>query len=227
MPLPIPLPPDAAAAAAPSPEPSASVVNLSAARAKPSSPTDLFVSFTVIALQGFGGVLAIVQRELVEKKRWLTRAEFVEDWAVAQVLPGPNVVNLALMIGGRHFGLKGALAALAGIIACPLVLVLSLAILYAGVADQPVMQRALRGMAAVSAGLIAATGLKLIGALQYNAMGRLVCWAFAAMTFIAVGLLRLPLATVLLSLGLIACLWAYYRLGKPDTSMPQTERDAA
>ena len=68
---------------------------------QPRSKTDLFVSFTVLALQGFGGVLAVVQRELVEKKRWMTREQFVEDWAVAQIMPGPNVINLALMIGGR------------------------------------------------------------------------------------------------------------------------------
>ena len=54
---------------------------------QPSSRTDLFVSFTLLALQGFGGVLAVVQRELVEKKRWMTREQFVEDWAVAQILP--------------------------------------------------------------------------------------------------------------------------------------------
>ena len=70
----------------------------------PRSKTDLFVSFTILALQGFGGVLAVVQRELVEKKRWMTREQFVEDWAVAQIMPGPNVINLALMIGGRYFG---------------------------------------------------------------------------------------------------------------------------
>ena len=58
---------------------------------RPHSKTDLFISFNWLALQGFGGVLAVVQRELVEKKRWLTREEFVEDWAVAQILPGPNV----------------------------------------------------------------------------------------------------------------------------------------
>lgn len=71
------------------------------ARNSPKSKTDLFVSFTILALQGFGGVLAVVQRELVDKKQWLTNDEFVEDWSVAQILPGPNVVNLALMIGGR------------------------------------------------------------------------------------------------------------------------------
>ncbi|MBK5206064.1 MAG: chromate transporter, partial [Polaromonas sp.] len=98
---------------------------------QPQSLTDLFVSFTLLALQGFGGVLAIVQRELVEKKRWMTREEFIEDWAVAQIMPGPNVINLSLMIGGRYFGLKGALAALAGLLTVPLIIVLLLALVYA------------------------------------------------------------------------------------------------
>jgi hypothetical protein len=70
--------------------------------------TDLFLSFTWLALQGFGGVLAVVQRELVEKKRWLTREEFIEDWAVAQIMPGPNVINLSIMLGCRYFGWRGA-----------------------------------------------------------------------------------------------------------------------
>jgi len=95
-----------------------------APRPAPQSPLDLFLSFTVLALQGFGGVLAVVQRELVEKKRWLTREEFVEDWAVAQVMPGPNVINLSLMIGARSFGFVGAMAALAGMLVVPLVVVL-------------------------------------------------------------------------------------------------------
>jgi chromate transporter len=115
-----------------------------AAPNRPRSRTDLFLSFTWLALQGFGGVLAVVQRELVEKKRWMTREQFVEDWAVAQIMPGPNVVNLSLMIGGRYFGLPGALAALAGMLAAPLVLVLLLAALYGSVADSAAAQRALR-----------------------------------------------------------------------------------
>ena len=74
--------------------------------ARPESPRDLFISFTWLALQGFGGVLAVVQREMVEKKRWISADQFLEDWAVAQVLPGPNVINLALMIGDRHFDIR-------------------------------------------------------------------------------------------------------------------------
>lgn len=182
----------------------------------PQSKTDLFISFTWLALQGFGGVLAVVQRELVEKKRWMTREQFVEDWAVAQIMPGPNVVNLSMMIGGRYFGLPGALAALAGMLTAPMVLVLLLAALYGSVADSAVAQNALRGMGAVAAGLIAATGIKLIGALDKNAMGMAVCVFLAVLTFIAIGLLRWPLLWVLLGIGGGACLWAYRVLSDVD-----------
>ena len=82
-------------------------------RRGPASLRDLFFSFSWIALQGFGGVMAIVQRELVDKRQWLTAGEFLEDWSVAQVLPGPNVCNLAVLIGDRCFGARGALVAAA------------------------------------------------------------------------------------------------------------------
>lgn len=181
---------------------------------RPSSKTDLFVSFSLLALQGFGGVLAVVQRELVDKKKWMTLEQFVEDWAVAQILPGPNVVNLSLMIGDRYFGLRGALVALAGMLTFPLIIVLAIAALFAGIADMPQVQGALRGMGAVAAGLITATGLKLVSALKTNPMGAPVCWALAAITFVAIALLRIPLAWVLLGVGGAACFWAYRQLGQ-------------
>ena len=180
--------------------------------ARPTSLADLFVSFTLLALQGFGGVLAVVQRELVEKKRWLTREEFIEDWAVAQIMPGPNVVNLSLMIGARYFGFKGAMAALAGMLLAPLCVVLALAVVYAQFADHPAVLGALRGMGAVAAGLIAATGLKLFGALQKNALGLPLCITLGAICFTAVALLRWPLAYVLVGLGGVACTLAYKKL---------------
>jgi len=182
------------------------------ARPRPQSLTDLFVSFTLLALQGFGGVLAVVQRELVEKKRWLTPEEFVEEWAVAQIMPGPNVVNLSLMIGHRYFGLRGALAALAGMLTVPLVVVLMLALVYAQFAGHPGVAGALRGMGAVAAGLIAATGLRLMGALKLHPLGLPMCIALALACFIGIALLRLPLAYVLLGLGLTACTLTYRKL---------------
>lgn len=183
------------------------------APARPRSRTELFTAFTWLALQGFGGVLAVVQRELVEKRQWLTREQFVEDWAVAQIMPGPNVVNLSMMIGGRHFGLSGALAALAGMLLAPLALLLVIATLYSQVASTAQAQGALRGMGAVAAGLIAATGLKLVGALRHNVMGMGACIGFAAASFVGVAVLRWPLAWVLLGLGPAACFWAWRHLG--------------
>lgn len=184
------------------------------AAARPESLTDLFWSFSLLALQGFGGVLAVVQRELVDKKRWLTLDEFIEDWAVAQIMPGPNVINLSLMIGGRHFGLRGALVALAGMLTFPIIIVLLLAMLFAGVADDPAARGVLRGLGAVAAGLIAATGLKMLPALRKNAMGRPACAIIATLAFAAIAVLRVPLVGVLLGLGLPACIWAWYRLGR-------------
>jgi chromate transporter len=180
------------------------------------------MSFTLLALQGFGGVLAVVQRELVEKKQWLTREEFVEDWAVAQILPGPNVVNLSLMLGDRYFGLRGALVALAGMLTVPMLVVLAMAIVFAGIADVPAAQGALRGLGAVAAGLITATGLKLIAALKENVMGMRTCWVVAALTFVAIALLRVRLLWVLLILGSLASLWAWRQIGALRSLEAQT-----
>jgi chromate transporter len=175
---------------------------------RPTSKADLFWSFSWLALQGFGGVLAVVQRELVEKKQWLTREEFVEDWAVAQILPGPNVVNLSLMLGDRYYGFQGALLAMAGMLFFPLIIVLVMAVLYNGVSGLPQIQGALRGMGAVTAGLITATGLKLLPALQRNPLGVGVCGLLVLLTFVAIGLLRIPLVWVLLCLGGLSCAFA-------------------
>lgn len=181
-------------------------------RPRPSSLTDLFVTFTLLALQGFGGVLSVVQREFVEKKRWLTREEFIEEWAVAQIMPGPNVINISLMLGGRYFGIRGALAALAGLLTVPLILVMSLAMLHSQFSDHPGVAGALRGMGAVAAGLITATGLRLVGALQSNVMGWRWCAVLGVASFVAIAVLRLPLAYALFGLGSVACVVAYRRL---------------
>lgn len=181
-------------------------------RPQPASLADLFFSFTWLALQGFGGVLAVVQREMVERKRWLTQEEFLEDWAVAQIMPGPNVVNLSLMVGGRYFGLRGALAALAGMLAVPLVIVLVLGVLYTRFGDNPQMAGALRGMAAVSAGMIAATGVKLASALTRHPLPLWLTLPITVLGVLMVAVFRWPLLYILLGLGGIACLLTYRKL---------------
>jgi len=176
----------------------------------PTSPFQLFTAFNRLALRGFGGVLPWAQRTLVDEERWLSNHEFVELLALAQVLPGPNIGNLALMVGDRFFGLRGALMALAGMFAAPLAIVLTLAVLYSGFADQPQVASALRGMGAVSAGLIAAMAIKVLQARPPDRIG----WILLAATFAMVGLLRWPLAWVMLGLGSLSVLLAWRR-GKP------------
>ena len=182
---------------------------------RPENPRALFLAFTSLALQGFGGVLAVVQRELVERRRWMTNEEFIEDWAVAQVMPGPNVVNLAVMMGDRYFGVRGALAALAGMLALPTVLLLVVATVYAQFSDHPAMAGALRGMGAVAAGLIGGMAIKLGTALRQHLLGWQMACALTLITALAIAGLRIPLPWVLLVVGGAACVLSWHRLGRP------------
>ncbi|QBK05530.1 chromate transporter [Hylemonella gracilis] len=195
-----PLPPD--------PETSATV--------SPQSCGDLFRSFTVLALQGFGGVAAVAQRELVERKRWMTNTQFVEEWAVAQIMPGPNLVNLSLMLGARHFGVRGALSALAGMLSAPLLVLLSLAWLYTHYADQPAVAGALRGMGAVAAGLVIGTGLKLLVTLKNNPLHPAQRLLLGSACFVTIAWLRWPLLWVLLALGGVGWALAWSRLAQRE-----------
>ena len=181
----------------------------------PASVREVFFAFNWLALQGFGGVLPVVQRELVERRRWLSPDQFVEMLAISQVMPGPNVVNLALMFGDRVFGWRGAVAARGGMLIVPMVVVLALTALYARFDQDPMVTGALRGMGAVAAGLVLSTGFKLLGTLRRNVMGLPVCLAFGAATLIATAWLRLPLVWVIALLGSFAVLVAWIRLRTP------------
>jgi chromate transporter len=183
---------------------------------EPDSPTELFVAFTILALQGFGGVIAVAQRVLVEDKRWLTREQFIEILSLAQVLPGPNVCNVSLIIGDRFLGWRGAFAALGGMMVLPMAIVLIVAALYAQYATEPVVAGAFRGMSAVAAGLILGTALKLATALGSNPMGARVCWLSGVAVFTSVALLRLPLVLVLLVVGSLTSAFAWSRLRAND-----------
>jgi len=167
----------------------------------PRSNWHLFKVFTRLALQGFGGVLAVSRHVLVDEEGWLDAEEFVEQLAIAQVMPGPNVVNLSLMIGQRFFGLRGALSALAGMMVVPALLVLGLAIVYGHLATHPVVVNAVRGMGAVSAGLVTSTGLKMVPTLSKNPMGRSAALALAVGAALAMLWLHVPLLLVVLLIG--------------------------
>ena len=170
----------------------------------------------MLALQGFGGVLAVAQRELVDRRGWLTREEFVDAYSLAQLLPGPNVVNLSLMLGDRFFGWRGALAAIGGMLLAPLVIVLVLAASYNGLSDYPAVAGALRGMGAVAAGLMLAMGLKMLGTLRNNVMGAAPCALLGGATLVMIAVLRLPLAWVVIGLGTIGWGFARWRIARRE-----------
>jgi len=187
--------------------------NEAAATRRPGSCTELFIVFTRLALQGFGGVLPVAQRELVERERWLTAPQFLELLALSQVLPGPNVINLSLMVGQRFLGLRGALSAMAGMLCVPMVGVLLLAALAAQGQRHAMVTGALRGMGIVSAGLITATALKLASPLKRSPLSLPGAVLLGAASFVAVGLLRWPLVAVVFGLGGLAFGWAAWRIG--------------
>ena len=178
----------------------------------PGSSGELFWVFNRLALQGFGGVLPVAHRALVERERWLTPGQFVELLSLAQVLPGPNVINISLIFGDRHYGWRGALSATAGLLAAPLLIVLTLGLLYRHYAANPLVAGALRGMGAVAAGLVLSTAAKLLPTLRKSPLGLMSAAILSLTTFIAIGLLRWPLAGVVLGLGAVGMALAAWRL---------------
>ncbi|MCL4744985.1 MAG: chromate transporter [Burkholderiaceae bacterium] len=174
---------------------------------RPASLWQLFLVFSGLALRGFGGVLPWAERAIVDEQRWLDQRDFVEMLALAQVLPGPNVCNLALMIGDRYFGLRGAIVALAGMMLAPLAVVLALAALYVQFSDVPTVAAALRGMGAAAAGMIIATAWKMARTQRDDR----AAWVFLAAAFVAMGLLRWPLLWVMPAIGAVSVALAWAR----------------
>src|SRR3954468_8745814 len=92
---------------------------------------ELFTAFAKMSLAGFGGVLAFARRGIVEEHKWMTADEFNETFALCHFLPGPNIDNLSVVFGSRFGGIAGAIAAFAGLMGPPMLVVMVLAVLYA------------------------------------------------------------------------------------------------
>jgi chromate transporter len=168
----------------------------------PPQPTiaELFAALAAISLSGFGGVLAWARRIMVERRRWFTAEQFNEAFALCAFLPGGNMVNFAVIFGARMRGPLGALAALAGLLGPPMILVIAVGALYAHYGDLPALRRMLTGVAAAAAGLMLATVAKMARPLFKNPLkGRaLIAPPIALVTFAAIGILHWPLPLVLL-----------------------------
>ena len=165
----------------------------------------LFFAFSRITLSSFGGALFWTRRELVERRRWVTDREFVELLTIGQLLPGPNVLNLTVMVGHRFAGLTGALVAVAGYLGWPCLVVIGMGMLYQHYGNLPQVQQALAGMSKVAAGLLLATVIKLAMVLPKHWLP----WLFGILAFAGVGVMRWPLLWVLGALAPWAVILAW------------------
>jgi chromate transporter len=184
------MPPDSPPAALPAPDtPLASAPT-------PPGLLELFVAFARMSLSGFGGVLVFARRSIVDQHRWMTADEFNETFALCHFLPGPNIVNLSVVFGSRFRGIAGGIAAFAGLVGPPLVIVTVLAALYARYGEIDALGRILAGVSCAAVGLLLAVMMRMMMPLirKRDLVGLLIL----AAVFVAVGLLRLPLAAVLL-----------------------------
>lgn len=157
---------------------------------------ELFIAFAKMSLAGFGGVLVWARRSIVDQHRWMTADEFNETFALCHFLPGPNIVNLSVVFGSRFRGIPGGIAAFAGLVGPPVVIVTILAALYARYGEIDALRRILSGVSCVAVGLLLAVVFRMMMPLirKRDLVGLLILTA----VFIAIGLLRLPLPAVLL-----------------------------
>ena len=170
----------------------------------------LFFGFSSVGLSGFGGVLPFARRMLVEERQWMTAEEFNAQLGLCQFLPGPNVINLAVVVGKRYQGALGALVAPVGLLAGPLAIVLLLALLYDAYGSLPLAQGMLRGIAAVGCGLLFATAWRMGAAIRDKA------WflPFTVLVVAAIAWLRWPMPAVMLAGLALSGGVAYWRLGR-------------
>jgi chromate transporter len=156
----------------------------------------LFVAFARMSLSGFGGVLAFARRGIVDQHRWMTAEEFNETFALCHFLPGPNIVNLSVVFGSRFRGVPGSIAAFAGLVGPPVVIVTILAALYGRFGEIDALRRILSGVSCAAVGLLISVVFRMMMPLIRKR--DVVGVAVTAAVFTAIGVLRLPLPAVLL-----------------------------
>ncbi len=168
---------------------------------------DLYVAFMQISLSGFGGAINWAHRALVQQRRWMNDEDFTETLSLCQFLPGPNIVNFAMCLGQRQHGLSGALAALGGVFTVPLVIFIFLGLLYSELGQIAFIHGFLSGISAAAAGFIITIGVRLAQSHRRRPLSIL----FGVAAFLAMGILRLPLAEVMLVLAPLSVAIAWWR----------------
>jgi len=158
----------------------------------------LFIAFLKVSLYGVGGGGGLVwsRRIAVDHHRWITEQDFADIVSLCQFLPGPNIVGIAVCVGTKLRGTVGAIATVAGFLLIPWTIGFALGVLYLEHAHDPVLQNILGGVSAVAAGLLIATGIRML--LPHR--GRPAALLFAALAFGLMGFGGLPLLVVLFGL---------------------------
>src|SRR5215467_5768288 len=158
----------------------------------------LFTAFLAVSLYGIGGGSGIVwaRRIAVENRRWISDREFADIVSLCQFMPGPNIIGIAVCIGAKVRGGVGTIAAISGFLVIPWAGGLSLGVLYFEYAHLPVLRNVLGGIAAVAAGLLIATGVRLLMPHRRRPTALL----FAALAFALITFAHLPLLVVLFGL---------------------------
>lgn len=167
----------------------------------------LFGGFLKIGLMGFGGLAPVAHHVIVEDRVWLTEEEYASLLSLGQIIPGGNVLNLAVILGDRKQGIRGAVTALTALMAMPLIILMGLALLYERFAGLAIVRSAIGGSAAVAAGLVIGTAAKILWKLKLSWLAL----TFAALAFVAVGLLQLSLVPVIVVLAPVSVGVAYLR----------------
>ncbi len=172
---------------------------------------ELFLIFSGIGLSSFGGgVSGWFLREFVQRRHWMSEEEFLNGLALSQALPGVNVKNMAIWIGFRMLGFRGAVAGFCGIIVPPAIVILLLGILFSQLLVFPVTRIVLQGAAAAAIGLPASVGLTAARRVRRTALPLVMM----AGTFFAVAVFRLPIVWVVIVAGGISVVAEYRRLGR-------------
>ncbi len=170
---------------------------------------ELFLAYNGITLASFGGGISGWALDmLVRRKRWLSEEEFLAAMMLARLFPGANQANLAVFVGRRLRGLPGAIAAVTGLTAVPLLLFLAAGFAYQRYGTIAAVAGGLKVMASIAAGVAFATGFR--AARPHIRKPVPILLALAAFTGMA--LLHLPLLWVVGALAPLGLAWAW-RMG--------------
>ena len=162
---------------------------------------DLFWTFCKIGALSFGGgyaMLPLIQREIVENKKWSTEKEILDYYAVGQCTPGVIAVNTATFIGYKLRGIIGGIVATLGVIFPSIVIILIIATFLQNFADLAIVQSAFAGIRVAVVALIITTVVKLIKSSIKDYLGVIIAIiAFVISAFIGLSPVYVVIAAAL------------------------------